>query len=250
MDGMSLIMPMAGRGTRFQRNGYAVPKPLIELFGRPLFHWSVESLAQAFPLRETVFVVLAEHVRQFEIDERIRVFYPRAQVVVVSEPTAGAAETAALGVAALTQPGPFAVNDCDHSFAVGEGIDIIIKGLRSGAAGALLGFAATSPAYSYVLFDAGRVIGTVEKRVASPFAIAGCYLFADPQHFMRQFKAYRWECPYDELFLSGIYNALIREGSTVLFHELAHHVSFGTPEELARVQQEDLAFLNHLYGPT
>lgn len=241
---LALVVPMAGRGSRFRQGGRATPKPLIELAGRPFFAWAVDSVRRVVPVREMVFVVLQEHVDDFDIAERVRARYPEARVVAIPEVTAGAAETAAVGIAALRTPGPFAVNDCDHAF-LAEGLGDVAGALAgSGAAGALLGFRATSPAYSYVRLAAdGSVAGTVEKQVVSPFAIAGCYLFADRAAFAGQFERYRAECPYGELFLSGVYNTIVAGGGRVLFHELARHVSFGTPDELARVAPDALDFL-------
>lgn len=240
---LSLVMPMAGRGSRFRQDGRVTPKPLIELHGRPCFWWAAESVLQAAPVREVVFVVLAEHVEAFGIDARIRSFYPRAEVVVIPEVTAGAAETAAIGVAALRTGGPFAVNDCDHAF-LAEGLGSLVGRLGGSVEGALLGFPATSPNYSYVrLDDRGSVVGTVEKQVVSPYAIAGCYLFSDPAAFAERMERYRAECTYAELFLSGIYNTMAADGAGVLFHALARHVAFGTPEELDRVGAGDLRFL-------
>jgi dTDP-glucose pyrophosphorylase len=240
---LALVTPMAGRGSRFRDVGIEVPKPLVELWGRPLFWWSTESLLRSVPVRELLFVVLAEHVEQFAIDATIRHFYPSARIVSLPEVTSGAAETAAIGVAALGTAGPCAVNDCDHAFR-SEKLQSIVEGLRGRVEGALLGFRAHDPAYSYVRLDGeGRVIGTVEKRVVSNFAIAGCYLFADAQTFLERFAQYRQECEYDELFVSGVYNAILREGGEVLFHELGEHVSFGTPDEHRGVGRADLTFL-------
>ena len=33
------IMPMPGYGSRFKNMGYDVPKPLIEIYGKPFFYW-------------------------------------------------------------------------------------------------------------------------------------------------------------------------------------------------------------------
>lgn len=240
---VALVMPMAGRGSRFRQGGRATPKPLIDLFGRPFFWWATESVTRAAAVRELVFVVLAEHVDAFGIDARIRAFYPEARVVALPDVTAGAAETAAVGVAALRTRGPFAVNDCDHAFQA-NGLAGVVRRLGAGADGALLGFQATSPAYSYVrLDDRGAVVGTVEKQPVSSFAIAGCYLFADPGAFAERLERYRVGCRYSELFLSGMYNTIVEDGGDVVFHELARHVSFGTPDELARVRAGDVAFL-------
>src|SRR5436190_6311260 len=177
-------MPMAGRGSRFLHAGHSEPKPLIDIAGRPAFWWATESVRRAVPVRELVYVVLKEHVRAFAIDRAILAVYPTAHVVTLEETTTGAAESAAIGVASLASEGPVAINDCDHAFEAGEALRELTDLLRSGAAGGLVGFRATSPAYSYVAFDErGLVRETVEKRAVSDLAIAGCYLFDSGQTF-------------------------------------------------------------------
>lgn len=237
---LALVMPMAGRGSRFSREGWNVPKPLIDLGGRPAFWWAAESVRRACAVRETVFVVLAEHVADFHIDDVIASYYPDARVLVVAEVTAGAAESAALGAAAVESSGAIAVNDCDHAFRV-WGMPGLVARLTDEVDGALLGFRSTSPEYSYVALDAqGLVARTAEKDPVGPFAIAGCYLFRDARVFIDAVAAYRAECEYPELYVSGVYNVMIRRGGAIAFHELAAHVPFGTPEELARTDAAQL----------
>jgi dTDP-glucose pyrophosphorylase len=248
MSDLALVMPMAGRGSRFRQAGRLLPKPLIELEDRPLFWWAAQSVCQAAAVREMIFVVLEEHVTEFRIDAVIRHHFPRAGVQVIPEVTAGAAESAAIGAAALASAGPFAVNDCDHAFS-GTSLSPLAARLADGSCGALLAFRASSPAYSYLRLDAsGAVVGTAEKEVVSPFAIAGCYLFADPPQLLGRMERYRRACRYGELFLSGLYDVMIGDGCDVAFAELAHHVSFGTPEELEGMNDEARHVLAGLIG--
>jgi CTP:molybdopterin cytidylyltransferase MocA len=243
---IALVMPMAGQGSRFVRAGRTEPKPLIEIAGRPAFWWAAESVRRAVPVREMVFVVLEDHVRAFAIDQKIRSIYPEARVVTVPAVTRGAAESAAIGVAAVASAGPLAVNDCDHAFVAGDALRELTGALRSVATGGLVGFRATSPGYSYVaLDDDGLVTETVEKRAIGEFAIAGCYLFDGARTFSRALARYRDECSYPELYVSGMYNVLVRDGARVEFRELADHMAFGTPEELARL---DVTRLERVVG--
>jgi dTDP-glucose pyrophosphorylase len=238
MPELALVMPMAGAGSRFSRMGEGRPKPLIEIGGRPFFAWAVESVLRAARVREMVFVVLQGHVRDHALDEAILRRYPDARIVAIEQPTSGAAETAAIGVEALRSEGPIAINDCDHAFRT-SGLDE----LAAGSDGGLVGFASRNPAYSYARLDPqdpARVVGTVEKQCAGPYAIAGCYLFGDRRTFADALARYRRDCPYPELFLSGLYNVLIDQGGTVRFRALDEHLSFGTPEELAQVEPEAL----------
>jgi dTDP-glucose pyrophosphorylase len=238
---LALVIPAAGRGSRFVQLGIREPKPLIELAGRPFFWWAVESIRRLVPLRQLIFVVLEEHVKDFSIDKIIKGFYPEATIVAIPEVTAGAAETARIGMSALQEPGPVAINDCDHAF-ISESLPATVLALEHELGGALMCFRSANPAYSYARFDASQqVIGTVEKQVVSSFAIAGCYLFADSQNFCALYDRYRSECPYAELFVSGMFNLLSEEKSKIGMLELDRHCSFGTPEEQRLVSEEIFA---------
>ena len=46
MRTLHLIMPMAGEGSRFVKEGYIQPKPLIEYQGIPLFMRAVNRLLE------------------------------------------------------------------------------------------------------------------------------------------------------------------------------------------------------------
>ena len=120
MKPLSMVMPMAGRGSRFSGAGFELPKPLIPLFGRPLFWWACESLRRSVPLREMVFVVLDEHCRLFGLDRVVLSYYPDAVIAKLADVTTGAAESAMIGVRHLATDGPVAVNDCDHAFEAGN----------------------------------------------------------------------------------------------------------------------------------
>ncbi len=232
-----MVMPMAGRGSRFASQGVAQPKPLVELAGRPFFWWATESLRRSAKVGEMAFVVLEEHVRAFRIDERVKEYFPDAIVVAIPDVTSGAAETATIGLRALNSAAPVAINDSDHAFTAPE-LAKMAGDLRGELDAALLCFRSDNPAYSYAKLDADeRVVGTVEKHVVSPFAIAGCYLFSSASHFLSLYDRYQIDCPYDELFVSGVYNRLAATGGRIGKLLASRHISFGTPEELARIDQ-------------
>ncbi|SVE52845.1 uncharacterized protein METZ01_LOCUS505699, partial [marine metagenome] len=39
---MQIVIPMSGFGERFRRAGYSVPKPLIEVDGKPIIQYVIE----------------------------------------------------------------------------------------------------------------------------------------------------------------------------------------------------------------
>ena len=59
---MKILIPMAGEGSRFAKEGYTFPKPLIDVNGRPMIQTVVENLDFNC---EYVFLVRAEHIEKY-----------------------------------------------------------------------------------------------------------------------------------------------------------------------------------------
>lgn len=237
MSNLTLIVPAAGRGSRFSKNGIITPKPLIDLMGRPFFWWATESVRRFLPVTELIFVILEEHIRSHNIDQVILSYYPDAKLVAIPDITKGAAETALIGIQAMSQHGAIAINDCDHAFKIKD--TAAIKAfLSSDASSALVSFISNNPAYSYAkLNEQHQVIGTVEKEVVSQYAIAGCYFFNDSRLYEKAYLNYINHCSYNEYFVSGIYNELANEKESIKLFELSHHCAFGTPPEYEAAQE-------------
>ena len=230
MAEFALVMPMAGRGSRFANGGASVPKPLQQLWGRPFYWWAVESARRAFQPVETIFVILREHDEQFALGLRTTDDLRDARFAVIDAVTCGAAETAKIAVEQLDHRGPLVVNDTDHAFACAPELT---ASLAEEPRSALLTFEADSPSYSYAPFGpGGRVAGTDEKEVVSSDATPGAYVFASPSDFLEAYAGYEGECRYAETFVSGLFDRLIVHQRPVSAHRLEAHLSFGTPEEL------------------
>ena len=92
---MKVLIPMAGEGSRFAKEGYTFPKPLIDVQGKPMIQKVVENLD--FDC-EYVFLVRKKHVEQYTglIDTLDRITNGKFQYVAVDGLTEGAACTALL----------------------------------------------------------------------------------------------------------------------------------------------------------
>ena len=44
---MNIIIPLGGIGDRFKKLGYILPKPLINVMGKPILHWLIDNLDHA-----------------------------------------------------------------------------------------------------------------------------------------------------------------------------------------------------------
>lgn len=237
--GIHLIMPMAGGGTRFGKEGYELPKPLIDLQGKPFFYWATQSVVPFVEVNDITFVVLQEHVNQFGIDQKILEFYPDAKIRVIPHLLNGAVLTCMEGVKSISDSAPVLFNDCDHAFTCKAFYDYCRQSAFDGLDGALLTFYSDSPNYSYVKFDLnGQVAGTIEKMVVSHEAICGAYYFKNRAVFEAAVQTYLNHCDYKEFFMSGVYNELCSTKSRVQTFPVDEHFSFGTPQEYEEAQKE------------
>lgn len=226
-----VIMPMGGAGSRFYKNGYALPKPLIEIQGKPFLFWATESLVKYIDVADLTFVVLEQHVRQFDIDSVIKSLYPDSHIQILPEILPGPVFTSLAGVRDINDDSPVIFNDCDHMFNCHKLYDALNND-DFDAGAALVTFESTEPQYSFVKYSSdGEIIGTVEKQVVSNRAICGAYLFQNTSVFRKAAKIYIDNCPYSECFMSGLYNVLIEGNYKIKDYFLDFHVEFGTPEE-------------------
>lgn len=229
---LHLVMPMGGKGSRFSKYGYEFPKPLLEINGKPFFYWATQSIAKFIDLQDIVFVVLKEHVENYEIDKKIKEYYSNAIIHVIPEVLNGAVLTCMEGMKEIKDDYPVLFNDCDHIFRCSAFEEFVNSDQLEGVDGALLTFLSDSPKYSFLrLNEEGNVTETVEKEVISDQAICGCYYFANKEVFIQTSERYLKQCNYQEFFVSGVYNIMAEEGKIIKPFQTDFHVPFGVPEE-------------------
>lgn len=225
-----LIMPMGGAGSRFYKDGYMQPKPLIEIHDKPFLYWATMSILKYVDIQDLTFVVLQQHIDIFGIDKTIKKFFPQAKIKVLPQILPGPVFTALKGVEDINDDAPVIFNDCDHMFKC-ETVNNIFKLGKFDMDGALLTFLADTAQFSYVKYEEEKIVGTIEKAVVSNHAICGAYIFKSSQLFKDMANIYINDCPYDECFMSGIYNVMCAKGMVLHDYLLDYHVEFGTPEE-------------------
>lgn len=232
MKKIHLIMPMGGAGTRFFKNGFNIPKPLINIHDKPFFYWATQSIAQHIDVLDITFVILKEHIEKYEIDKEIKKYYPNAKIIIIPEVLNGAVLTCIEGVKEINDDNPIIFNDCDHAFISNDFNNFCKSANFELYDGALLTFNSDDPKYSYLKLDNNdNVIETVEKKVVSNNAICGAYYFKNKKLFLDSSSEYLKECNYSEYFVSGVYNIMAKNKKKIHNFKCEIHVPFGTPNE-------------------
>lgn len=241
MRPLHIIMPMAGEGSRFMKEGWTIPKPLIMLHGEPLFKHAISSVRIDMVSMKYSFIVRQEHIDKYQIDQQIRSFLPKANVFSVLKTTRGAVETCLMAESQIADEDGVIVMDCDLEFRSKNFLNILEKFLAlpvdQAEGGALVSFESNEPRYSYAsVDDDGYVIRTAEKEVISNHALCGAYFFSTGKRFKQIAHQLLDEPEFKkpEYYVSLLYNYLLADGEKVELAKMEEYYSYGTPEELKR----------------
>lgn len=251
MTALTILMPMAGAGSRFRQTGETRPKPLVTVHGIPMFHLAAASLTRYFPDATLICVIQAAHDREFGLARALTLAVPAIRVAVVDALTGGALETCLSAEPLVDDPhAPLVVLDCDLTFAspdycgrlraMADGSDL--------ATGLLLSFESVDPRYSYAELEEGVVTRTAEKVPISNHALIGAYGFSQADRLFqiaRSIVDRNLKVGSGEYYVSSAFNELISLGATVKLERASDYWSFGTPEELA-ASSDDPDLIRHL----
>ncbi|NQU33608.1 MAG: NTP transferase domain-containing protein [Bacteroidetes bacterium] len=181
---INILLPIAGRGSRFAEEGYNLPKPLISVHGIPMIEVVVNNIRPKCE-HHFIFVALKEHLDHLGMTETLERIAPGCTIVPVTEVTEGAACTVLLARKYIDNNDHLMLANSD------QWVDIDInKYLEEieihDVDGLIMTMWADDPKWSYVGFDnKGFVNNVVEKQVISNEATVGIYNFRSGSDFVR-----------------------------------------------------------------
>ena len=234
---INIVIPMAGRGARFAAAGYAVPKPLVPVNGRPMIELVADNVRPAAEHR-FIFIALREHLREHGVAELLGEIAPGCEVIALDEVTQGAACTVLLARELIDTSDPLMIANSDQ-WVEGE-IDAYLARLDDPAVrGLIMTMWADHPKWSYARIGPdGTVSEVVEKEVVSNEATVGIYNFRCGSDYVRAAEAMiaGERRVNGEFYVAPVYNELIAEGARVVFHNVGAvgdgMYGLGTPEDL------------------
>ncbi len=250
---MQIVIPMSGFGERFRRAGYAVPKPLIEIDGKPI----VAHVIDMFPGESNfIFICNQEHLSEpaYRMDAILKEYCPSGRIVGVPPHKLGPINAVRQVEHLLDPIEPVVVNYCDftcywdwHHFkryvneTACEGAIPAYKGFHPHSLG--------STNYAYMRESDGWVLDIQEKQPYTnnrmeEYASSGTYYFASAQIMS---EAFRTVMEQDlnvggEYYVSLAYKPLLENKKPVAVYPLQHFMQWGTPEDVAQYNSWSKAF--------
>ncbi len=182
---MNLIVLLSGPSTAFKEAGYAYPKNLVDIGGKPLVQHVLENLSSLTPLGARLVCVLRkEENRRNHTGAVVHLIDPKANIVELQGETAGAACSALAAIDHIDADEPLIVVNGDQ--VIKADLRAIVEDFqRRKLDGGIVVFEDVHPRWSFVKCDAdGYVVEAAEKRPISKLATAGFYYFRRGQDFV------------------------------------------------------------------
>jgi NDP-sugar pyrophosphorylase family protein len=109
----TLLLPMAGAGSRFFVQGFTTPKPLLDVEGKPMVVQAVDCLP---PSKKHVFICLADHLSKYPLQTILADNFMNTNIVSIPSVTEGQACTCEIGFrgASLSMEEPILISACDN----------------------------------------------------------------------------------------------------------------------------------------
>ena len=232
---MKILIPMAGAGRRFVKEGYTFPKPLIDVNGKPMIQAVVENLD--FDC-EYIFLVRKSHIEEYSglLDTLERITNGRYQHVVVDELTEGAACTALLAEELIDNDEDLLIANSDQIIEYRSENFKLLKELTTVDA-IVFTFNAVHPKWSLAKTNSrGYITEVAEKKPISNIATCGIYWYRHGSDFVKYAKQMidKDIRVNNEFYIAPIYNELIEDGKTLIPFYVHKMWGVGTPEDLNR----------------
>ena len=238
----TLILPMAGAGSRFFNVGYNTPKPLLDVEGLPMIIKAVECLPET---SHKIFICQNDHLKKYEIGETIKSFYKEAEIIGIDYVTEGQACTCGLAFKNIDIPlnKPVLISACDNGVYYNmveyekilkdTNVDIIIWSFSNNSTSKLY-----PQMYAWLDVDEDNIIKRVSIKkpfndCENKYAIIGTMLFKKASYYLEGLEEiYKNDYRTNrEFYVDNMIEPLIKIGYKCKIFNVDNYLCWGTPND-------------------
>ena len=228
---LTVLIPMAGAGSRFAKVGYKQPKPLIDVQGQPMIQRVIENLGMD---AQYIFIMQKSLYEDHNLGTILPLMVPGCKIVQTFGLTEGAACTTLLAKELIDNDKHLLIANCDQ-LVEWNSCEFMYSMLCDDADGGILTFEDSDPKWSYVrLGEDGYACEVAEKKVISNEATVGIYYWKHGSDYVRlaeQMIAKNIRVN-NEFYVAPVYNELFLEEKRVKIFRANQMWGLGTPEDL------------------
>lgn len=239
-NGINLI-PLAGLGSRFSKEGYVDPKPLITVSGKPMIVQAANYLPKA---PRNIFVCLEEHLVKYPLESAIKNAYPEAKIVALNKTTEGQACTCEIGLENEDLDRPLLIAACDNGMLYDKtkyntllndsSVDAIAWSFRNHPSSVR-----NPEMYGWIKTDKNNTVTgvSVKKSISDTpiedHAVVGTFYFRKTRYFLEALSSmYKKNVRVNgEFYVDSCLNELVEMGLNTKVFEIDHYIGWGTPND-------------------
>ena len=232
---MNIVLPMAGRGSRFKKAGYTDSKPFIDVNGTPMVIKVIENLKLEFNNSfNFIIICLKEDFDNYQADSLLKEHFPECnfKIVTLDSLTEGAAQSVLSGKKYFDSTDPLLILNSDQLIEYNPDKAFSELSLHDGG---ILCFDGKGPEWSYAkLNDEGYVTEVAEKIEISNCATAGYYYWNRGRDFIKYAEdmIHNNDRSKNEFYVAPVFNYAIQDKKKIVVHMVNKIDQLGTPEYL------------------
>ena len=223
---------MAGQGKRFSEVGYKKPKPLIEVFDKPMIQYVIENILESGFVGKFIFVVLEEH-KKYGVEETLRELLKDCEIVYVPSMTDGQLRSAFYAEKHIDSEEPLLIVNSDNYF-VWNADDFMST--MDNSDGSILTFNDPEKRthWSFARIENDTVTEVKEKEPISDCCLGGAFLLRHGSDFIKYGKIVfdKKVTKNGEYYISSVFNEILLDKKVINNYNVEEMISMGTPTEL------------------
>lgn len=241
-ENMTLILPMAGAGSRFKMVGYELPKPLLPIEESPMVLKAVDCLP---PCDKNTFICLYDHIQQYPKISRLLTNKYNATILQIPTITQGQACTCDIGIrnSSIDDNEPILISACDngayydvkkfYSMMDDKSIDVIVWSFTNNPTSKLY-------PHMYAWLDVDTDENIIDVSIKKQFSdreakhcIIGTMYFRTKEIYnIGLQEIYKKDMRTNgEYYVDNLLVPLIQKGYKVKVFEVKNYLCWGTPND-------------------
>jgi len=239
---LTILIPLAGEGKRFIDVGYEVPKPLIEVSGKPMIIKAVESLPKG---NNYVFICRKNHIKEYHLDQILEKEFNNCQIISIDFLTEGQASTCLLAENMTNPNCQLLIGPCDNGLTWNQkefenlvadiNVDALIWTFRKNVT-----VKHNPTMYGWVSINHNQEALNVSCKIPisetpiNDHAVVGTFWFRHAKDYFSSAKQMikKNRRINNEFYVDVVMNELIQEGKNVRIFEIDKYIGWGTPNDL------------------
>lgn len=250
---MQIIIPMSGFGERFRKAGYDVPKPLIEVDGKPIVAHVIDMFSGE---TDFLFICNEDHLAEprYRMAETLKRYCPTGRIFGIPAHKLGPIGAVLKARHLVKTDTPVYVNYCDFTcyWDWGDFKAFAAETACVGAVPAYRGFhphSLGSTYYAYVRHEDHWLTDIQEKspftdKPMEEYASSGGYYFNSGATCLTTFDEVVAQDlnVNSEYYVSMAYKVLAQRREPVAVYDIQHFMQWGTPQDLEEYKGWSSAF--------